>query len=172
MKVATKFVSSLELDQQQQLEQFAADDPNRRVRLRAHSLLLSSRGSRIDEIAAIYQVHRNTVFSWSDHWEQEGVNGLPDKALSGGAPKLTTPEKERVQVLLKTYPNVPNTVLAALQAETGKTISRSTLKRIARGAGLRWKRMRKSVKNKRDDQAFGQAQKEIEALKKTSVRCT
>ena len=80
---------------------------------------------------------------------------------------MTAPEKERVQILLKTYPNVPNTVLAALQEETGKTISRSTLKRIARGAGLRWKRVCKSVKNKRDDQAF--AQKEIEALKKPSV---
>ena len=65
----------------------------------------------------------------------------PIRPSVGGAPKLTTPEKERVQVLLKTHPNVPNTVLAALQEETGKTISRSTLKRIARGAGLRWKRV-------------------------------
>ncbi len=98
------------------------------------------------------------------------MNGLPDRPRSGGPPKLTAPEKEVVQALLKTYPNAPNRVLAALQEKTGKTISRSTLKRMAKGAGLRWKRMRKSLKSKRDDLAFYQAQKEIEALKKTSIR--
>jgi len=166
MKVATKFVSFLDPDQQHQLEHLAEHDPTRRVRMRAHSLLLSSRGTSIDEIAHIYQVHRNTVSSWIDHWEQWGVNGLPDKSRSGGPPKLTAPEKEIAQALLKTYPHAPNRVLAALQEKTGKTISRSSLKRIARGVGLRWKRMRKSLKTKRDDQAFAQAQKEIAALKK------
>ncbi len=170
MKVATKFVSFLGPDQQQQLEHLADQDLSRRVRMRAHSLLLSSRGSSIDEIAHIHQVHRNTVSSWIDHWEQWGVNGLPDRPRSGGPPKLTPVEKEVAQALLKTYPNAPNRVLAALEEKTGKTISRSSLKRIAKGAGLRWKRMRKSLKSKRDDQAFSQAQKEIEALKKTSIR--
>ena len=172
MKVATKFVSALGPDQQHQLEHLAEHDPARRVRMRAHSLLLSFRGSSIDEIAHIYQVHRNTVSSWIDHWEQGGVNGVPDKPRSGGPPKLTASEKEAAQALLETYPNAPNTVLAKLSEKTGKTISRSTLKRMAKGAGLRWKRMRKSIKNKRDDQAFAQAQKEIDALKKTSIRPT
>ena len=172
VKVATKFVSALCPDQQHQLEHLAAHDPTRRVRRRAHSLLLSARGSSIDEIAHIYQVHRNTVSSWIDHWEQEGVNGLPDKPRSGGPSKLTASEKEAAQALLQTYPNAPNPVLAVLNETTGKTISRSTLKRIAKGAGLRWKRMRKSIKHKRNEQAFTQAQKEIEALKKTSIRPT
>ncbi len=170
MKVATKFVSFLGPDQQQQLEHLAEHDPSRRVRMRAHSLLLSSRGTNIDEIAHIYQVHRNTVSSWIDHWEQWGVNGLADRPRSGGPPKLTAPEKEVAQALLKAYPNAPNRVLAVLHEKTGKTISRSSLKRIAKGAGLRWKRMRKSLKSKRDDQAFDHAKKEIEALKKTSIR--
>lgn len=172
MKVATKFVSALCPDQQRQLEHLAEHDPARRIRMRAHSLLLSFRGTSLDEIAHIYQVHRNTVAAWIDHWEQGGVKGLPDKPRSGGPPKLTASEKEAAQALLKTYPNAPNTVLAALSEKTGKIISRSSLKRIAKGAGLRWKRMRKSLKNKRDDQAFAQAKKEIEALKKTSIRRT
>ena len=172
MKVATKFVSALCPDQQQQLEGLAEHDPARGVRMRAHSLLLSSRGCSINEIAQIYQVHRNTVSSWIDHWEQEGVKGLPDKPRSGGPSKLTVSEKAEVQALLETYPHAPNTVLAMLSEKTGKTISRSTLKRVAKSAGLRWKRMRKSVKYKRDNSAFAQAQKEIEALKKTAIRPT
>jgi len=63
MKVATKFVSPLRPDQVQSLEGLAEGDPVRRVRMRAHSILLSSRGSSIDEIAQIYQVDRDTVSS-------------------------------------------------------------------------------------------------------------
>ena len=63
MKVATKFVSALSPGQIQHLEDLAQRDSVRRVRMRAHSILLSSRGSSIDEIARIYQVHRDTVSS-------------------------------------------------------------------------------------------------------------
>ena len=170
MKVATKFVSALSPDQIQHLEDLAKRDSVRRVRMRAHSILLSSRGSSMDEIARIYQVHRDTVSSWIDNFEHLGVDGLRDKPRSGGPPKLNEQEKEVAKELLKTYPNAPKRVLALLSEKTGKTLSRSSLRRIAKGAGLGWKRVRKSLKTKRDDAAFDQAKKEIEGLKKTSIR--
>ena len=179
MKVATKFVSALSPDQIQHLEDLAERDSVRRVRMRAHSILLSSRGSSIDEIARIYQVHRDTVSSWIDNFEHLGVDGLRDKPRSGGPPKLNEQEKEVAKELLKTHSNAPSMVLALLSEKTGKTISRSSLRRIAKGAGLpvrrtqtglRWKRVRKSLKTKRDDEAFDQAKKEIEGLKKTSIQ--
>ena len=170
MKVATKFVSALSPDQIQHLEDLAQRDSVRRVRMRAHSILLSSRGSSIDEIANIYQVHRDTVSSWIDNFEHLGVDGLRDKPRSGGPPKLNEQEKEVAKELLKTHSNTPSMVLALLSEKTGKTISRSSLRRIAKEAGLRWKRVRKSLKTKRDDEAFDQAKKEIEGLKKTSIR--
>jgi len=170
MKVATKFVSPLAPDQVSSLEGLAEGDPVRRVRMRAHSILLSARGSSIDEIAQIYQVHRDTVSSWLDHFAQSGVDGLRDKPRSGSPPKLDAHEKEVAKALLKTHPNAPKVVLAQLTEKTGKSISRSTLKRLAKGAGLRWKRMRKSLKSKRDEEAFAQAKKEIDGLKKTAIR--
>ena len=145
MKVAAKFVSILSPDQMQHLLHLADNDPLRRVRVRAHSILLSSRGSSIDEIADIYQVHRNTVSSWIDNWEQLGVDGLRDKPRSGSPPKLNDAEKEVAKALLKAHPNMPKMVLGLLTEKTGKTISRSSLRRIAKGAGLRWKRVRKSA---------------------------
>ena len=172
MKVATKFVAALTADEQHQLEQLAAHAPVRRVRMRAHSLLLSAGGASIDKIAHIYQVHRNSVSSWMDHWRQQGVAGLSDKPRPGGPSKLNDAEQEVAKALLKSYPNAPKTVLARLHEETGKTISSSTLTRIAKAADLRWKRVRKSLKTKRDDLAFGQAKKEVDRLKKTPSRST
>ena len=170
MKVATKFVSALDSDQTNQLKDLMNTEPKRRVRMRAHSILLSSKGIGINEIAKIYQVHRNSVSSWIDKWETSGGNGLYDQPRSGSPPKLNEKEQEVAKDLIKAHPNAPKRVVALLAGKTGKTISRSSLRRIAKEAGLRWKRVRKSLKTKRDDEAFDQAKKEIEGLKKTSIR--
>jgi len=172
LKVATKFVSAPGCNQTNQLNQLMATDPSRRVRMRAHTILLSSQGMPIDEIAQIYQVHRNSVSSWIDKWETSGTAGLYDQPRSGSPPKLNEKEQEVAKDLLKVHPNAPKRVLALLAEKTGKTISSSCLRRLAKGDGLRWKRVRKSVKSKRDDQAFEAAKRELEALKKTSSRKT
>ena len=95
---------------------------------------------------------------------------LYDQPRSGSPPKLNEKEQEVAKDLIKAHPNAPKRVVALLAGKTGKTISRSSLRRIAKEAGLRWKRVRKSLKTKRDDEAFDQAKKEIEGLKKTSIR--
>jgi len=95
---------------------------------------------------------------------------LRDKPRSGGPSKLNEQEKEVAKALLKTHPNMPKMVLGLLSEKTGKTISRSSLRRIAKGAGLRWKRVRKSLKSKRDQEAFDKAKEEIDALKKNIGR--
>lgn len=170
MKVATKFVSPLNRAQTTQLGHLMNHDLSRRVRMRAHSILLSSQGRSIDEIVDIYQVTRITVSSWIDKWEESGVDALYDRPRSGGPPKLNEQEQEVAQSLIKAHPHAPKRILALLEEKTGKTISSSSLKRLAKKAGLRWKRVRKSVKSKRDPQAFDTAKKELAALKKTSRR--
>ena len=170
MKVATKFVSSLNNDQKTRLQSLMDTDVSRRIRMRAHSILLSSKGTPIDEIAQIYQVHRDTVSSWVDRWESLGVDGLSDRPRCGGPTKLNEQEQVLVQDLIRAHPQSPKMALAQLTEKTGKTISRSTLKRIVKSAGLSWKRVRKSTKSKRDDQAFEVAKKDIKTLKKTSER--
>lgn len=166
MKVATKFVSPLDRDQTTQLGQLMDHDLSRRVRMRAHSIVLSSQGRSLDEIAHIYQVHRITVSSWIDKWEACGVEGLSDQPRSGGPPKLTESEQAVAKELIQAHPHAPKRILALLEEKTGKTISSSSLKRLAKRAGLRWKRVRKSAKSKRDSLAFDTAKTELEALKK------
>ena len=170
VKVATKFVSVLKLDQRNQLKHLMAADPSRRVRIRAHTILLSSQGTTVDEIAQIYQAHRNSVSSWIDKWEVFGAEGLYDQPRSGSPPKLNEKEQEVAKDLIKAHPHAPKRVLALLAETTGKTISSSSLRRLAKRDGLRWKRVRKSAKSKRDDQAFAEGEKELKTLKKTPGR--
>lgn len=170
MKVATKFVSPLHDDKRSYLEEVMHQDPSRRVRMRAHSILLSADGSSIDEIAGIYKVHRDTVSSWMDTWQACGTAGLADKPRSGSPSKLNDAEQDLLKDLIHAHPSSPRTVLAKLTQATGKTFSQPSLRRCARAWGLRWKRVRKSLESKRDEQAFDQAKQEITVLKKTEIR--
>lgn len=161
-----KYVSSLSEMQVDQLKDLHHNDESARVRMRAYSILLSNRGYTINQIADIYEVHRDTVSGWIDDWEQDGLAGLRDELRGGRPPKLTAAEQARAIELLKETPRSIKTVLAKLYEDTGKRVSEWTLKRVAKKSGMRWKRIRKSLKSKRDDAEFERAQEEIEELKK------
>ena len=51
-----------------------------------------------------------------------------------------------------------------LAQKTAKRLSISALKRLAKRARLRWKRVRKALKCLRDPEAFAQCQRALEAL--------
>lgn len=160
-----KFVSALSAAQIAQLKDLHRNGSTTRVRFRAHSILLSQRGYTINQIAAIYEVHRDTVSGWIAAWEQDGVASLPDQPRSGRPPKLTAAEQEIALRLLKETPRSIKTVLAKLYQETGKQVSEWTVKRLAKQNGKVWKRIRKSLRSKRDKAEFKQAQQEIAVLK-------
>lgn len=159
-----KYVSSLSPQQVQVLQDLQHDDTSARVRMRAHSILLSNRKYTINQIAAIYEVYRDTVSGWLDAWEQAGPPGLRDQPRSGRPPQLTPAEQERAIELLKETPRALKTALAKLSQETGKQLSVWTLKRLAQQKKMKWKRIRKSLKAKRDAAAFERAQEEIKVL--------
>jgi len=127
-----KFVSSLTESQQRALKKVMKTDPAARVRMRAHSILLSAEGFTIDEISEIYQVDRDTVSNWINKWEQYSFEGLRDKKGGGKKPILTATEQELAKHLLETHPQHLKQVLQQLEQHTGKRISRWTLKRIAK----------------------------------------
>ncbi len=57
-------------------------------------------------------------------------------------------------------------VAERLVATTAKRLSVSSLKRLAKKARLRWKRVRKSLKSLRDPDAFAKAKRALEALQR------
>jgi len=159
-------VQSLTDGQRELLEKTMHEDPSFRARSRAHSLLLSAEGMTIKAIAKTYQVHRVTVSAWIKKWEQHGVQSLHDQPRSGRPSKLTPDEQTIAQQYIKEEPRALKGVVERLAHKTEKRLSISTLKRLAKKARLRWKRVRKSLKKLRDPDAFAQCQRELAALQK------
>ena len=159
-----RFVPALSESGRKQLTALFKYHDSHSVRRRAHSILLSADGFTIDEIARIYQIHRDTVGTTFDKWKRDGIAGLFDDPRSGRPSKLSDDEADEAVKLLKEEPRSIKKALAATREKTGKEISEWTLKRIAKNAELRWKRMRRSVKGRRDQGEFERVQEEITAL--------
>jgi transposase len=161
-----RYVQPLTDGQRALLEQTMQEAPSFRARSRAHSLLLSAAGTTIKAIAKTYRVHRVTVSVWIKKWEQHGVQSLHDQPRSGRPSKLTPDEQALAQQYIKEEPRSLKGVVERLAHKTEKRLSISTLKRLAKKARLRWKRVRKSLKKLREPAAFAQCQRELAALQK------
>ena len=160
-----KYIAHLTEAERITLEELMKKHPQARVRTRAHAILLSDRRYKLNLIADIYQVDRDTVSSWLAAWENLGLMGLYDDPRSGRPSKLTPEEIAQAQALLQEDPRSIKRVAAHLQRLFDKVVSLDTLKRLARKWQLVWKRIRKSLKSKRDETAFQQAKSEIIHLK-------
>ena len=161
-----RYVQPLTTEQRQLLENTMKKDASFRARTRAHGLLLSAQGTPIKDIAKTYQVHRVTVSAWLTNWEHHGARGLHDKPRSG-RPSILTPEEQDIALqYIKEEPCCLKGVVERLADKTEKRLSMSSLKRLAKKARLRWKRVRKSLKSLRDPAAFAKAKRELEALQK------
>jgi transposase len=161
-----RYVRPLTENQRHTLAAIMKHDAIPRARVRAHGILLSAQGLRIKEIAKIYQVDRDTVATWIKKWEQSGIASLYDKPRSGRPPKLTLEEQDLARQYIKEDPRCLKQVVERLSQKTAKRLSISSLKRLAKKAGLRWKRVRKSLKSLRDPEEFTKCQRELEALQK------
>ena len=158
-----RYVRPLTESQRHTLAAIMKHDAIPRARARAHGILLSSQGMKIKEIAKIYQVDRDTVAPWIKQWEQRGMTSLYDKPRSGRPPKLTPEEKDLARQYIKEDPRCLKQGVERLSQKTAKRLSISSLKRLAKKAGLRWKRVRKSFKSLRDPAEFTKRQRELEA---------
>jgi transposase len=161
-----RYVRLLTESQRHTLAEIMKHDATPRARVRAHGILLSAQGMKIKEIAKIYQVDRDTVATWIKKWEQHGMASLYDKPRSGRPPKLTLAEQDLARQYIKEEPRCLKQVVERLRQKTAKRLSISSLKRLAKKARLRWKRVRKSLKSLRDPEEFTKCQRELEALQK------
>jgi transposase len=161
-----RYVRPLTEQQRALLESTMKNDASHRARMRAHGLLLSSEGITIKAIAKIYHVDRDTVATWIKKWEQHGAKSLHDQPRSGRPSTLNGTEKELAKQFIQEEPRSLKNVVERLAQKTAKRLSISSLKRLAKKARLRWKRVRKSLKSLRDPIAFAKCKRELEALQK------
>jgi len=161
-----KYVKSISEPIESTLIEAMRNISNYRARMRAHAILLSSRGFKIKEICKIYEVDRDTVSIWFDKWEQYGIVSIFDSYRSGRK-KILTKEEERIVLdEIKVNPRNLKAVASEVKRITNKSLSVKTIKRIAKSAGLLWKRVRKSVKRKPDPDLFKMAKTDINQLLK------
>ena len=130
MNVPNKFVKILTEEDYTKLGENHQKSDNFRVRNRAHAIMLSCSKYPIDEIAVICGVHRNTVCRWIERWNKFGFKGLRDVEKEGRPPILTLAEQAKTVEIALLNPRFPHRQLSRIKAETGKTISHYTLKRL------------------------------------------
>ncbi|MDD5115235.1 MAG: IS630 family transposase [Methylobacter sp.] len=138
--------------------------PSHVPRVRAQAVLLSDNGFSLKELSAIFGVCRQTTSTWLTAWETGGIAALLDKPRSGRPCKLTGEAKRYVLDRVEESPRALKTVLAQLAEHWSIPVSIASLKRVCKQAGLVWKRVRKSLKSKRDADLFTQSQQQLTAL--------
>ena len=133
-------------------------------RRRAHAVLLSYQGLSVPMICFIYPVCRQTVSTWFSKWDELGICGLVDSSGRGRPPLLNDQQKSDVVTRVEKSPRSLKSVLSGLETELGIIVSIDTLKLICKQAGLVWKRVRKSLRSKRNQDKFDAATAEIKEL--------
>ena len=129
-------------------------DCNKRTLKRLQSVKLNAKGYSIRQISELLEVHYNSVCSWITRYEKEGVASLKDQPISGRPPLLTPADRQQVEHFIRATPQQPKVVLAKVKSELGKSISRDTLRRTLKSLDHTYRRVKKSLRSKRDDQKF------------------
>ena len=105
---------------------------------RIQSVKLNAQQYTLSTISQILDVHYNSVYHWIRHYEAAGIDGLRDQPKSGRPPLLGEADQPLIEAWVQETPNQPKTILARIEQELGKTISRSTLKRTLKQWGYSW----------------------------------
>jgi len=158
------FVESLTEAEKITLKEILNNHPVRSVRIRAHAILLSDKGFDISTIKEVFDACRQTVSGWLNRWRRGGLTGLFNKSGGGCPKKLTESEEVKAVEMIIEQPRKIKSALATVEEKFGKKISISTLKRAAKQSGLIWKRVRKSLKNRRDPNKFEKVSKRLADL--------
>lgn len=128
-----KFVSDLSEAQRASLEQVYRHGSVHRLRQRAQAVLLSAKGFTLEQLAAMCEVHPETVSGWLNHWQERGLDGLADAPKSGRRRKIDAAlEAELLDLLQNPTPDLKALVQAHLKKrQTGWLGRREALPQTA-----------------------------------------
>lgn len=102
-------------------------------RQRCHYILLSDQGLSIEQIVEIYQVSRQAVARWFDRYQANGISAL-QTAKGKGRPPIIRIDNEaevtKIEELVAQNPQNLKPVLAKIEQQLGKKMSKVTLQRL------------------------------------------
>ena len=115
---------------------------------------MSGQKYQVQEIASILNICRQTVCASIHGWDNIGFLSLVDEQRNG-RPKGISQEQEKdlIEQVIES-PRSLKKVLSNFAKTHGVEISIDTLRRICKAAKLSWKRIRKSLKSKRNEDDY------------------
>ena len=122
-----KFVSALSKADLQSLDKARRRASSQRVRDRAHAIMLSAKGYKVNTLADIFDVDRDTISHWIDAWQERHLEGLADRPHPGRPPILSSQDREKLGEIARREPGQSQQIHTQLRQETGKAFSQSTL---------------------------------------------
>jgi len=125
-----KIVKPLSHDELITLQEAYANHPKKRVRIRAHAIILSNKNYPIKALADIFDAKFETVSLWLDLWEQNGVSGLFDAPRKGRPSIYTSVDIEVLKEFVDEEPHQLKRAKAKLESITKKKSSLNTIKRL------------------------------------------
>ncbi|MCU0427391.1 MAG: helix-turn-helix domain-containing protein [Candidatus Kapabacteria bacterium] len=116
-----KFVTPLNEATREQLRSIVSSDAPFHKRRRSRAILLSNQGFKVDIIASIFEVTRDTVSAWIDPWEEEAFDGLEDTPLL--------------------HPQQSNRARLVVEKKLKKSLSPKTIRRHLQESGYSYRRI-------------------------------
>ena len=125
-----KYITSLSNQDRKKLSLLYKNHDSYRVRQRSQAILLSDQGYCVNQIVQIVKLHRVTICSLIDAFEQNSFQALYDRSRSGRPPLFNENEQKIIIQKVKQYPQNIKTVTAQVNQQTNKSASVYTIKRV------------------------------------------
>ena len=134
------------------------------IRQRAHCILLSAQGLSIGQLMQIFDVSRKTIHNWFVAWETQKLVGLCDRAGRGRKPTFTPEQQEQIKEWVNETPKQLKRVLQTIEEEWKIKVSKDTIKRVIKSLSMSWRRVRRVVGGKPDEQEYKEKQEQLTEL--------
>lgn len=128
--------------------------PSTQYYQRAMAIKLSSKGHSIGKISEMLDVHYNSAYGWITKYFNEGIDGLLDKPKSGRPRKILESKLKILEDIINEEPRRITVSLPKIEEKLGVKVSIWTVQRALKRNGYSYKRARKSLKDKRDENEF------------------
>jgi transposase len=133
--------------QRHDLEQAAKHGHCWLLRRRAQALLLLGQGRTPAEVAGILETRRESIYQWRHNWRENGIAGLAEGHHTGRPRVLDEEQQCYLEQLADAGTYSIRQLMALMQVRyPGFDVHPSTMRRILRERGFRWKRTRYSLK--------------------------
>jgi transposase-like protein len=76
MSKVKRYIKELTEEQKKELEQGYLHGESSLFRKHCQSILLSNQGFSVQELMKIFDCRKNTIYDWTDNWQQKGIEGL------------------------------------------------------------------------------------------------